>query len=355
MWQGIYGHDRVVGHFRQCVSHNRLASSYLFLGPPGVGKRLFASQLARALLCGSQAPQQLADPCDSCESCRLHNADNHPDIDMVSLPAGKRLLPLELFVGDREHRNQVGLCHNVSLRPMLGRRRVAIIDDADHLTVESSNCLLKTLEEPSPGAILILLGTSRSRQLPTILSRTQVVRFDPLAPEVVRDLLLRKKIVADPAAADRLASISGGSMERAAELADAQLGQLWEQLLPQLTPSRFDSRRLVTDLTEFVNQGGKEANDRRQRLRLVFQLAGGHFRQALLAGCGVRPPHSLAGSPPGEPTTPETALAAIDRCLEAEIELDRNANQATLLECWLDDLAGILLAEPQPQRALTSR
>ncbi|MCH2114422.1 MAG: DNA polymerase III subunit [Pirellulales bacterium] len=361
MWQGIDGHDSVVEHFRQSVSHNRLASSYLFLGPAGVGKRLFAGQLAQSLLCGSQAPQQLAAPCDSCESCRLHAVGNHPDVDVVSLPAGKRKLPIKLFVGDQAHRHQEGLCHNVSLRPMLGKRRVAIIDDADHLTTESSNSLLKTLEEPPPGAVLILIGTSRARQLPTIVSRTQVIRFEPLAPEIVRNLLLQKEIVAEPADAERLASISGGSMERASELADAQLGQWWERLLPQLTTSRFDSRRLTTDLTEFVNQAGEEAkageeaNDRRRRLRLVFQLAGGHFRQALFAGCGARPPRSLAGLPPAEPSTAETALAAIDCCLEAEIALDRYANQATLLECWLDDLADILVAGSPSDRALKRR
>ena len=100
------------------------------------------------------------------------------------------------------------------------------------------------------------------------------------------------------------------------------------KLLPQLTLDRFDSVRLATELMAFVNQAGKEASLRRGRLRSLFQIVANHFRQELRSGSA----------------DPETALAVLDRCLEAETQLDRNANQATLLECWLDDLAGILSA-----------
>jgi len=360
MWQGIYGHDAVVRQFGQSLANNRLASSYLFLGPPGVGKRTFAWKLAKALLCGGRADGatsretaqptsgQLIDPCDTCESCRLLEAGNHPDIDTARLPADKRVLPIKLFIGDRAHRNQEGLCHNLAMRPMLGERRVAIIDDADHLTPESSNCLLKTLEEPAPGATLILIGTSRARQLPTILSRTQIVRFSPLAPDVMRDLLIQTNIVTEPSGAARLAQRSGGSLERARTLADPQMSEFEERLLPQLAPSRFDSRHLVVEVTDFVNQGGKENNDRRRRLRHVFQVVGGHFRQTMYVSCGAPPPHGLAGIQATETCSPELALAAIDRCLDAEVELDRNANQATLVECWLDDLARIFMGSSPP-------
>ncbi|MCG8451484.1 MAG: DNA polymerase III subunit [Pirellulales bacterium] len=339
MWQGIYGHDEVLERFRRSVAHGRLASSYLLLGPAGVGKRSFALKLAKALLCNARSAAEL-QPCEACESCRLFEAGNHPDLDRVGLPAGKRWLPVELFIGDREHRHQEGLCHNVALRPMLGRRRVAIIEDADHLTTESSNCLLKTLEEPPPGAVLLLIGTSRARQLPTILSRTQIVRFQPLEVDTLRDLLIQHEIATDQSHADKLAAIAGGSIERAADLADPEFGEIQQRLLPQLDPSQFDSHRLVAEITEFVNKAGKEAADRRQRLRWVVQLLAGYYRQMMHGGCGAS--DTRCTSHTGRFRT-EIALAALDRCLEAEIELDRNANQATLLECWLDDLAGIFL------------
>ena len=337
MWQDILGHDAVLERFRQSLAHNRLASSYLFLGPAGIGKRTFALQLAKSLLCQDLNTDSLS-ACDVCESCRLFTANNHPDLDFVGLPAGKTKLPVDLFIGDRAHRNQEGLCHSISLRPLLGQRRVAIIDDADFLTTESSNCLLKTLEEPPPGALLILIGTSRSRQLPTILSRTQVIRFQPLATNHLQELLIRLELAEDAIEAEKLTRISEGSLQRATELANSQFWEMQQQVLPLLSQDPFDSHRLVSVLTEFVNLAGKEASSKRQQLRLILQLAGSHFRQCMLANCGSQNPYSHSHE-----LHPEIALAALDRCLEAEIELDRNANQATLLECWVDDLADILL------------
>lgn len=339
MWQGIQGHDSVIDQFRHSQSRGRLAASYLFLGPSGVGKRLFAIKLAQALLCKTGSEQ--LEPCGNCESCQLFEAGNHPDLDVVGLPTGKRWLPVDLFIGDRDHRNQVGLCHNISLRPQMGRRRVAIIDDADYLTTESANCLLKTLEEPPSGAVIILIGTSRGRQLPTILSRTQTIRFAPLSEEIVRRLVLEQQIASDEPQAAQIATASEGSLSKAKELVDPELLQKQQELVAQLTPSRFNSVRLASELVAFVNQAGKEADLRRQRLRSLIQMVANNFRQVLRSACSGDVSTSSLHPVCNElgPAAQDCALAILDRCLEAELQLDRNANQATLLECWLDDLA----------------
>ena len=333
MWQGIQGHDALVERFRRSLAAGRLAASYLFLGPSGIGKRMFAIKLAQALLCQRCQPHSLEpslEPCGQCDSCQLLLAGNHPDLDLVGLPAGKSILPIKLFVGEKERRHQEGLCYNISRRPQMGQRRVAIIDDADHFNTESANCLLKTLEEPPPGAVMILLGTSRGRQLPTILSRTQTVRFSPLSNEILCQLLLEQQIASDEAQASQLAKLCGGSLSKAASLVDPELWEMQQRLMPQLVPGRLDSVRLALDLMAFVNQAGKEADLRRRRLRSLFQMVATHFRQEL---------RSVSADA-------EVALAVLDRCLEAEIQLDRNANQATLLECWLDDLASLFAACP---------
>lgn len=334
MWQGIRGHDDVVEQFRRSLACGRLASTYLFVGPAGVGKRTFAQQLAAALLCPATDQHDLT-ACGQCESCRLFAAGNHPDVDEVRRPDGKRTLPIELFVGDRDHRNQQGLCHNIALRPLLGRRRAAIIDDADWLTVESANSLLKTLEEPPPGALIILIGTSRSRQLPTILSRAQIVRFSRLPGDDAAELILQQQLADDREAALQLAELAGGSLEAARELADPELAAMRDRFVGAFDRDRFDLPRICTDVLQFVNAAGKEAEAKRARLRRLFTLAAEAWR--------VRLRDNLQDG-----ATVEFMLAAMDRTLTAAEQLDRNANQATLIECWTADLARL---RPAPAAA----
>ncbi len=336
MWQGIHGHDAIVEQFRRSLASGRLASSYLFLGPTGIGKRTFALKLAKALLCLGSTGVDLV-PCGQCDSCRLIDAGTHPDIDVVELPAGKRWLPLELFVGDQEHRNQVGLCHNIALRPMMGRRRVAIIDDADGLTPESANCLLKTLEEPPKGALLILIGTNRSRQLPTILSRTQIVRFEPLSQDVVSQLLLEQEVAENEPQAQELAAQSGGSLQRAIDILAISLGDFRSRLIQHFSQPGFNPVRFVSMVNDFVSKAGTETEAKRQRLRATFNLVTEHLRGELISLKGPVSPNRASDS---------RLLAALDRCISAEEELDRNANLATLLECWVDDLSRLLNSAP---------
>src|SRR5690349_16655595 len=139
MWQGIAGHDAVVEYFRDTLRANRLATTYLFIGPDGIGKRAFALKLAQTLLCTEHDPAEM-NPCGQCESCRLAIAGNHPDLDLVSLLPGYRNLLIKQFVGEKDNRNREGMCRNIALRPMLARRRVAIVDDADWFGIESANC-----------------------------------------------------------------------------------------------------------------------------------------------------------------------------------------------------------------------
>ena len=99
MWHGILGHDEVVEQFRRTLAAGRLASTYLFVGPAGIGKKRFAMELARCLLCQRTADDAL-EACGECESCRLFAAGNHPDLEVVGLPPDKSELPIALFVGD---------------------------------------------------------------------------------------------------------------------------------------------------------------------------------------------------------------------------------------------------------------
>ena len=185
----------------RAVRRGRLAHAYLFVSPPGIGKRLFAVELAKALLCEAPREDGRLEACDHCPSCIQMDAGTHPDFLTAARPPEKAEFPIELM---RE------LCQHFSLKAARGRGKVVVIDDADDLNAESANCFLKTLEEPPPGSVLILIGTSSDRQMPTIVSRCQVVRFRPPPQETVAELL-QAGGVDDAAWRERLAQVSGGS------------------------------------------------------------------------------------------------------------------------------------------------
>jgi DNA polymerase-3 subunit delta' len=346
-WHGIEGHDDVVEKLRRAVARNRLASSFLFCGPMGVGKRAFALRFAQALLCESR-PATALDPCNTCPSCAMALAGTHPDIEVVAKPEDKATLPVELFLGDREHRGHEGLCHWISLKPFRGGRRIAIIDDADLLASgqgESANCLLKTLEEPPPQSVLILIGTSPARQLPTIRSRCQLIRFLPLPEETVAGLLVAKGLVTEPAEAARLARFSEGSLQQAIDLADPDLWSCRRALLEKLSAEVLDSVGLAQTVATFIDEAGKEAPARRARFRQVVAFAADFYRRLLQVRSDLPLPSDPELRGPLEAAAQHfrgdasVAVACLERCLEALGQIDRNANQATLIEAWLDDLA----------------
>ena len=332
MWHGIYGHDAIVERFRRTLETGRLASTYLFVGPSGTGKRRFALQLAHALLCTRSEDAEL-NPCGHCESCRLFLSGNHPDLDLIGLRPDKSELAISQFVGYDEILKQEALCHRIAFKPFYGGRRIAIIDDADHFNLHSANCLLKTLEEPPPQSLLILIGTSPSRQLPTIRSRAQLVRFQALDPETVERILLDTGLLTDPKAARRAAQLSEGSVERAIELADPALWEFREQLFAQLaSPSAV---RLARAVQAFVDEAGKESAKKRERLRTVLGFAITYYRERLGEATVNRQdgPTKRASI---EPT--EAIVGALDACLAALGHIDRNANLGIVIQHWSETL-----------------
>jgi DNA polymerase-3 subunit delta' len=336
-WQGIEGHDEIAERFVAAHARGRVSGSYLFVGPPGVGKGTFALALAKSLTC--ERPQQGLVACGSCASCVQADAGSHPDIDVVRKPDDRSTIPLELLIGDDEHRMREGLCWRILLKPALGPRKVAVIMDADHFSDEAANCLLKTLEEPPDGAAIILVGTALERQLPTIRSRCQVIRFAPLAADVVRRVLEREAAVTgtpgDAAALDRCCRAAGGSLTRARLLLDPEVTAFRARLFDLLATRPLHGVDLSRETLAFVEAAGKEAPPRRARFRLVLDAALDVLRQASRRG---------AGSAGGDPTLDRAAEAwaadidatatAVDRTLDAADAIDRNANLGMLVDAW---------------------
>jgi DNA polymerase III subunit delta' len=303
--------------------------------------------MAQAMLCEVHAEQEF-EPCGHCPSCQQVAALSHPDLELIVKPRDKTFIPVELFIGDRDHRMREGLCHRISLKPYRGGRKIAIIDDADYLNQEGANCLLKTLEEPPQRSVLVLIGTSEQKQLPTIRSRCQTVRFRALPEQTVAELLVAEGLVADPKHAARLASLSGGSLRRALELDDAAIGEFRQTLLGELARPSLGSVELSKTVGSFVDEAGKEAPPRRERMNQLLGFAAEFYRQLMRSISGLPidgddvMQRAVADAHRDWPGDVESTAACLERCLDARGHVQANANQATLLEAWLDDLARMM-------------
>jgi len=334
VWHEVRGHDQIAERFRRTIAANRLASSYLFVGPEGIGKRTFAMRLAEALLCTTNTDEAL-EACGQCDSCRLAASGGHPDLLYVCRPEEKSDVPLELLIGRQEHRMQEGLCHDIAMRPYLSRRKVAILDDADHLNIAGANCLLKTLEEPPAHSLLILISTSATRQLPTIRSRSQIIRFKPLVDADVAAVLADTQgLDADRAA--KIAAGASGSITRAAQRSDDAMQSFRKRFCENLTVEPMPTSTIADQVKSLVDEAGREAIARRQRLREIFDLAIEFYRAQMRASSGAP---SSETDMQADRVGAELAALRIECCLDAIDHLGRNANQTTLIEWWVSELA----------------
>ncbi len=344
-WNSYLGHERQRTWFRNAIQSNRLASTFLMVGPDGIGKRTFARLIAKTMLCTGSEPSAFA-PCCRCEACAQIDASTHPDLIEIARRPDKTGLIMEQLVGEGDRRMREGLCYELRMKPYSGRRKIAIVDDADTIAEEGANSLLKTLEEPPPGSLIFLISTSVQRQLPTIRSRCQLARFQPLSAEHLAQLILRHGLVESPQAALGLASQAGGSMSTVANWTNEELNAFRSELIYQLLQRPLDFTKLSKAVQGNMESVGTESQPRRERLKVLLDFALQFYRSGMVACVGndsLAEQRSVAleayghlGSLPSD-----SFVLAIKRCIEAREHLDRMVGPASLIEAWAADLAVI--------------
>lgn len=228
----VIGHEWAIEQLRHSIQAGSDAHAYLIGGPPGLGKALIALRLAQALNCETSP----GDPCRSCRSCRKIERGNHPDVRIAGMASqGAALKPEEAA---RQKELKIATVRDwqrdISLRPYEGRCRVLILHDAERLSDEAANCMLKTLEEPPPYATIVLVANS-TELLPTIVSRCRVLRLRPLPRQQIAAALEQRGVAPEDAAL--LAAWSGGRIGHALAQVETpeEIARRDEQLVALLT------------------------------------------------------------------------------------------------------------------------
>ena len=224
MNESIVGHEQTIAQLRHAIQSSRIAGAYLFAGPAGVGKRTVAIHFAKSINCLELGE----NPCGSCLACRKADAGNHPDLQIVG-PSGAWIRIDQI----RE------LQKRIIFRPLEGVRKIAILLEAERMNLEAANCLLKTLEKPPAESVLILLTSNLDSLLPTIRSRCQIIKFNPLPPyELARYLNDRFQLGEREALS--VATLAGGAVGKAVanlkshDEEESETGQHAEEGIPEI-------------------------------------------------------------------------------------------------------------------------
>src|SRR5512136_2315819 len=197
-FKDVLGHEKSIEFLKRAMHHDKVSHSYLFLGNEGIGKKWVALQFAKALNCLNEGVEK-GDACDHCLSCKKIDRALHPDVLLIE-PIGQGIKKEQVIQMQKE----------LVYKPYEGKRRVCILTAADRMAPHIPNTLLKTLEEPPLHTVIILLANNSRFILPTILSRCQPIRFNPLPISLVSKWLMEGAGF-DEAEAHLLASLSEGS------------------------------------------------------------------------------------------------------------------------------------------------
>ncbi len=338
-WAAVIGQALPARLLRQAVTRKKLSHAFLFVGPDGVGKRTVALTLAQGLNCRLLLPEGACGTCPSCVKF-LTDPVSHPDVTLVK-PEG-RVIRIDQV---RE------LQAEMYARPTEGSYRIAIIDSADRMNAESSNRLLKLLEEPPAHAILILLTTNLAGVLPTLISRCQLINFSPLTIDEVSTILVSRYRL-EPGQARLYATLSGGSVGRALAMqSDSAVVERRDQCFALLNElPRLDDFDLVSRAEQLDKQRGT--------LDEWLEMSLSWLRDAVLVSDEKLVPLLLHADRLHDVQTISDQvdrsglLKMISAVQAARQQIQRNANVRLVMDVLLLDLHGSATPSSYPSKSL---
>ncbi|MBT3878745.1 MAG: DNA polymerase III subunit delta' [Candidatus Scalindua sp.] len=265
----ILAQDHIIDHFKKAIKADRLSHAYIFAGQDGVGKTLFAKEFTKSLFCENDKN----DCCNLCPNCIRIEKNCHPDVFYTGREAKAKFIKIE------DIRN---LQHSVRFSPLESDYKVFIIKDADRMNEEASNCLLKTLEEPSPHTIFILIANSITPVKETIRSRCQIIRFHPIPTHIIEEQLTSKYESADPIKIGWASRFCNGSLGNAPDLLDNNYYEMNNDIVTRMIEPDMDNLFLAEYIIDSYLSTEDSLEEKRETLKSILNCILQFYRDLLI-------------------------------------------------------------------------
>ena len=251
MFANILGNEKIKESLQNSVKAERISHSYLFIGTDGIGKKMIASEFAKMILCLDKNNKY----CNNCKSCIEFDTNNNPDFKIIK-PDGNSIKIEQI----REIQDKI------AEKPIISNKKAYIIDDADKMTQEAQNCLLKTLEEPPEYAIIILIGSNETAFLSTIKSRCIILHFKKIKDEEIAKFIREKyQIEIDN---QNLLKAAQGSIGKAIQIKeDEEIYSKIDEIISNLeNADNID----ILKMAEIIYKSKDKINDILEYMNIIF-------------------------------------------------------------------------------------
>jgi len=313
-FSALRGQGKAKKLLRRTLAAGRIPHAYIFRGPDGVGKSMFARGVAAAINCHDTSQ---VEACGVCSSCRKFRSGNHPDILVVSPEKGA------IKIGQIRQ-----MSRELTYPAYESKMRVVILEDVHTMRREAANSLLKTLEEPPADNLLVLTARASHGMLSTLTSRCQTVPFSALTIDDTASILMEKGL--DTGTAQLLAQLSEGSPGKAVLLNKKDIISLWKEVLAVVSDSGIDSQRDVG----IVLQLGEKMAALKENIMPLLGLLRIWLRDLLMGNTDLTI-FLEAGDIRLKKWNSEQLFARLQAIDQAEKELARNCNRSLVCEVLL--------------------